>query len=76
MAVIGNGSAGTQVVATMHSETSKLVNYVRSPTWLTPNINGEMTRDGSNFAYTTEEQERFRNDPKAFFDLRKELETQ
>ncbi|CAG7918819.1 unnamed protein product [Penicillium olsonii] len=75
VAVIGNGSAGTQVVATMHSETSKLVNYVRSPTWLTPNINGEMTRDGSNFAYTPEEQERFRNDPKAFFDLRKELET-
>lgn len=60
----------------MHSETSRLVNYVRGPTWLTPNINGEMTRDGSNFAYTPEEKARFRNDPKAYFEYRKELEDQ
>ncbi|CAG8017036.1 unnamed protein product [Penicillium salamii] len=74
VAVIGNGSAGIQVVTTMHPDTSKLVNYVRNPTWLTPNVNAEMTPDGSNFAYTPEERERFRNDPKAFFELRKELE--
>lgn len=76
MAVIGNGSAGIQIVAAMYPETSKLVNYVRSPTWLTPNINAEMTRDGSNFAYSPEEREKFRNDPKAFFEMRKELEDQ
>ncbi|KAK4925277.1 hypothetical protein LTR66_016410 [Elasticomyces elasticus] len=74
VAVIGNGSAGIQIIAAMYPETSKLVNYVRSPTWLTPNINAEMTRDGSNFAYSPEEREKFRNDPKAFFEMRKELE--
>jgi cation diffusion facilitator CzcD-associated flavoprotein CzcO len=76
VAIIGNGASGIQCVSAMHSEVSKLVNYVRSPTWITPNINAEMTKNGDNFAYTTEEQARFKNDPKAFFEFRKELENQ
>lgn len=76
MAVIGNGASGIQCVAAMHAQVSRLVNYVRSPTWITPNINAEMTKTGDNFAYTLEEQEQFKNDPKEFFEFRKEVENQ
>ncbi|OQD89436.1 hypothetical protein PENANT_c002G04512 [Penicillium antarcticum] len=74
VAIIGNGASGIQCVAAMHSKVSRLVNYVRNPTWITPNINAEMTKTGNNFAYTPEEQEKFKNDPKAFFEFRKEVE--
>lgn len=74
VAVIGNGSSGIQCVASMHSKVSKLVNYVRSPTWIAPNFCFDMTKDGSDFAYTQEEREKFKNDPKAFFEFRKALE--
>jgi cation diffusion facilitator CzcD-associated flavoprotein CzcO len=76
VAVIGNGASGIQCVAAMHAQVSRLVNYVRSPTWITPNINAEMTKTGDNFAYTLEEQEQFKNDPKEFFEFRKEVENQ
>ncbi|GAB1195159.1 hypothetical protein APSETT444_004413 [Aspergillus pseudonomiae] len=74
VAVIGNGSSGVQCVAAMHSQVAKMVNYVRNPTWIASNFSGQLTRDGRNFAYTEEEKKRFRDDPVAFFKMRKELE--
>lgn len=58
----------------MHSQVSKMVNYVRNPTWIASNFSGHLTRDGRNFAYTEEEKKKFREDPAAFFEMRKELE--
>ncbi|KAL2007466.1 hypothetical protein VTN00DRAFT_8904 [Thermoascus crustaceus] len=74
VAVIGNGSSGIQCVSAMHSKVSKLVNYVRNPTWISINYCADKTKDGHNFAYTEEEKRRFREDPKAHFALRKDLE--
>lgn len=74
VAVIGNGSSGIQCVANMQPKVSKLVNYVRRPTWIAPNFCFDMARDGANFNYTPEEREKFKNDPKAFFEFRKTLE--
>lgn len=58
----------------MHSKVSKLVNYVRNPTWISINFCADKTKDGHNFAYTEEEKRRFREDPNAHFALRRELE--
>lgn len=74
VAVIGNGASGIQCVSTMHHKSRKLVNYVRNPTWVADNFAFHMTKDGRNFAYSEEEREKFRTDPKAFFNFRKELE--
>lgn len=76
VAVIGNGSSGIQCVAAMHSKATKLVNYARNPTWVAGNFCANFTKDGSNFAYTDEEKEKFRNDPKAYFEFRKKLESE
>jgi cation diffusion facilitator CzcD-associated flavoprotein CzcO len=35
VAVIGSGSSGVQVVASIYPEVSKLYTWVRSPTWIT-----------------------------------------
>ncbi|RAL01331.1 flavin-containing monooxygenase [Aspergillus ibericus CBS 121593] len=74
VAVIGNGASGIQTVTAMHSTSSKLVNYVRSPCWISPNFSGELTKDGNNFSFTEAEKRQFREDPKAFFEFRKKLE--
>lgn len=74
VAVIGNGSSGIQCVAKMHSKVSKLVNYVRSPTWIAPNFCSDMTKDGSNFDYSEKEREKFKNEEQAFYDFRKAME--
>lgn len=75
VAVIGNGSSGIQCVANMHSQASRLVNYVAKPYLSGRELSFRMTKDGGNFAYTEEERAQFKNDPKKFFEFPKELET-
>ncbi len=58
----------------MQPKVGKLVNYVRNPTWISVNFCGDKAKDGRNFAYTEEEKQRFRDDPKALFTVRRELE--
>ncbi|KAF8853883.1 FAD/NAD(P)-binding domain-containing protein [Acephala macrosclerotiorum] len=74
VAVIGNGSSGLQIVTEMQPKVSKMTNYVRGPTWISVNICGDKARNGKNFSYSEEEKKNFRQDPKAHFALRKELE--
>lgn len=74
VAVIGNGSSGIQIVSAMAPKCSKLRNYVRGPTWISPNICGELAVNGKNFTYTEEQKKTFREDPKALFKVRKDLE--
>jgi len=47
--VIGNGSSGIQIVAAMQPKVSKLVTYVRSPTWISVNFCADKAKDGKNF---------------------------
>lgn len=74
VAVIGNGSSGLQIVPAMQSKVSKMVNYCRSPTWISVNFCADKARDGKNFEYSEAEKKAFRDDPKAHYALRKELE--
>ncbi|KAL4816706.1 hypothetical protein BDW67DRAFT_161396 [Aspergillus spinulosporus] len=76
IAVIGNGSSGLQVVPALQPKASKIVNYIRHPTWISTNIAGDITKDhrGTNFAYSEEEKKLYREDPEAFLEYRKYVE--
>lgn len=74
MAVIGNGSSGLQIVPAMQPKVSRLVTYIRNPTWISVNFCADKTIDGKNFKYTDEQTKKFKEDPKAHFAYRKELE--
>jgi len=74
VAVIGNGSSGIQIVAAMQPKVSKLVTYVRSPTWISVNFCAEKAKDGKNFEYSEEDKIKFRGDAKAHLEYRKGLE--
>lgn len=73
VAVIGNGSSGIQAVAAMAPKVSRMVNYVRNPTWISINFLAQHAKDGHNFAYSDEERKKFKEDPQAFFEYRKSL---
>lgn len=75
--VIGNGSSGIQVVPALQAKAGKLINYIRNPTWILVNLCPDITKDGmgTNFEYTEEEKEMYRDDPKAFLEHRKRVET-
>ncbi|KAL5041857.1 hypothetical protein BDW71DRAFT_157954 [Aspergillus fruticulosus] len=76
IAVIGNGSSGLQVVPALQPKASKIVNYIRNPTWVSTNLAGDITKDhrGTNFAYTEEEKKLYRENPEAFLEYRKYVE--
>lgn len=74
MAVIGNGSSAIQIVPAMQPKVSKLTTYIRGPTWISVNFCADKAKDGKNFDYSAEEKQKFRDDPKAHYQLRKELE--
>ncbi|OAL38894.1 hypothetical protein AYO20_01645 [Fonsecaea nubica] len=74
VAVIGNGSSGIQIVPAMQPKVSKLVTYIRNPSWISINFCADKTIDGRNFTYTEEQRKAFRENPESHFTLRKELE--
>ncbi|KAL4998472.1 hypothetical protein BDV10DRAFT_167114 [Aspergillus recurvatus] len=76
IAVLGNGSSGLQIVPALQPKASKIVNYIRNPTWVSTNIAGDITKDhrGTNFAYTEDEKKLYRENPEAFLEYRKYVE--
>ncbi|KAM6536122.1 hypothetical protein FALCPG4_005640 [Fusarium falciforme] len=75
VAVIGSGSSAIQVVPGIQPDVKKLLNFVRSPVWLTPGFSAKNAGpEGSNFKYTEEQKEKFRNDPKAYEDYIRKIE--
>ncbi|KAK2469129.1 hypothetical protein H9L39_19227 [Fusarium oxysporum f. sp. albedinis] len=75
VAVIGSGSSAIQVVPGIQPDVKKLLNFVRSPVWLTPGFSAKNAGpEGSNFKYTEEQKEKFRNDPKAHEDYIRKIE--
>lgn len=73
--MIGNGSSGIQIVTAMQPKAAKLATYIRSPTWITVNFCGELAKNGKNYNYTEEQKKTFREDAKAHFEHRKEIES-
>lgn len=74
VAVIGNGSSAIQIVPQMQPAAAKLVNYVRSATWISANIAGQYAKNGKNFEYTEKERQEFRENPDVLFKMRHEIE--
>ncbi|KAL6407714.1 uncharacterized protein AUP68_08736 [Ilyonectria robusta] len=74
VAVIGNGSSAIQMVPKMQPDAAKIVNYVRSATWISANYAAEFTPEGKNFQYTEDQKRNFRENPKELWKMRKDIE--
>ncbi|QGI97235.1 hypothetical protein CEK26_010304 [Fusarium fujikuroi] len=74
VAVIGNGSSGVQVLPHLQKTAAQLTTYVRTPTWIFANYASELTKDGTNFAFTEEEKKKFRENTASLWKFRKEIE--
>lgn len=72
--IIGNGSSAIQILPEMAPTASKLVEYVRSTTWVIPEFLTEFTPDGKNFEYAEEQKKQWRDDPTALRDMRRKME--
>ncbi|OOF92101.1 hypothetical protein ASPCADRAFT_153419 [Aspergillus carbonarius ITEM 5010] len=60
VAVIGSGSSGIQLAASIHNEVSHLYTWVRSPIWITSAFAQRFSgKDGQNFDYTPEQKSDF-----------------
>lgn len=74
VAVIGNGSSAIQIVPELAKIASKLTNIIRSPTWISaPFVEDLSGAPGTNPAYSEEQKEVFRRDPKAHLEYRRKL---
>jgi cation diffusion facilitator CzcD-associated flavoprotein CzcO len=49
----------------------KLTNFIRSPTWITPEFSESLAKDGRDTKFAPEEIERFNKDKKYFLEYRK-----
>ncbi|KAJ9419776.1 hypothetical protein FOXG_06971 [Fusarium oxysporum f. sp. lycopersici 4287] len=74
VAIIGNGSSGVQLLPEMQPAAAKIVNFVRSPLWISSAFVSEFTPEGKNFSYTDQEIQSFKDNPEKFLELRKGIE--
>ncbi|KAK3367748.1 flavin-binding monooxygenase [Podospora didyma] len=74
VAVIGAGSSAIQVIPTIQPIVKSLTTFVRSPTWIAPQFVGRLAPDGRATVYTEETKEKFRNDPAALLQYRREVD--
>lgn len=74
VALIGNGSSALQILPQMQKTASSIVNYIRSPTWVSPTYSSDLTPEGKNFKYTEEEKREFRENPQKLLELRRKIE--
>ncbi|KAH0432512.1 hypothetical protein CcaCcLH18_06419 [Colletotrichum camelliae] len=75
VAVLGTGSSGIQIVATLQSLVKSLVTFIRSPTWITAGFaQSHAGPGGANFSFTEEQKSNFKENPDAYMKYRKEIE--
>ncbi|RBQ69318.1 hypothetical protein FVER14953_04333 [Fusarium verticillioides] len=73
--VIGAGSSGVQIVASLYDRIDHLYTWVRSPTWITAGFAQDFAaEDGRNFLYSDKQNEYLRNNPEAYLAYRKMIE--
>ncbi|KAL5317709.1 hypothetical protein ACEPPN_014807 [Leptodophora sp. 'Broadleaf-Isolate-01'] len=74
--VIGSGASSLQIIPAVQREASHLISFYRTPQWVGPglSIDGWTDELGRNFAYTEEQKQRFRDDPKYYLEFRKAIE--
>ncbi|KAJ7796872.1 FAD/NAD-P-binding domain-containing protein [Mycena olivaceomarginata] len=77
VAVIGSGSSGIQILATIQPEVKQIYHWIRSPTWMTAAFAPQFAGPGgANFEYSEEQKKRFRDDPKHALKYRKMIESE
>lgn len=75
VAVLGAGSSGLQIVSNIQPKVEHLYHWVRSPIWVTSNFGHTFAgRDGANFAYSQEQLDFLRENPKQYLKYRKQIE--
>lgn len=58
----------------MQPKVEKLVNFVRQPTWISPNFLSEKAVDLVNYTFSEEQKKTWREDQKGFYNYRRDLE--
>ncbi|THV00416.1 FAD/NAD-P-binding domain-containing protein [Dendrothele bispora CBS 962.96] len=76
VAVIGSGSSGIQVLATIQPEVQQIYHWIRSPTWIIGPFAQQFSAEGKNFEYTEEQKKRFTEDPYHALKYRKMIESE
>lgn len=77
VAVIGAGSSGVQIVAKIQKSVKHLYHWIRSPIWITAGFAQTWAgKDGVNFAYTPEQIEYLKQNPKKYLEYRKQVENE
>ncbi|KNG86137.1 dimethylaniline monooxygenase [Aspergillus nomiae NRRL 13137] len=77
VAVIGSGSSGVQVSASIYPEVQHLYTWVRSPTWITAAFGQQFAgKNGQNFEYTEEQKQAFAKDPASYQRYKKTIENE
>lgn len=51
-----------------------MINFIRSPTWITPEFSESLASDGRNTTFTPEEIRHFKEDKQFFLDYRKKVQ--
>ncbi|RFU28612.1 hypothetical protein B7463_g7716, partial [Scytalidium lignicola] len=74
IAVIGAGSSAIQIVPSLQPLVKKMFNFIRSPTWITPEFGQSLATHGRDTKFTAEEIERFNTDKNYFLEYRKKLQ--
>ena len=74
IAVIGNGSSAIQIVPQVVDKAAHLTNFVRRPTYITPGLGSSIIGGKTQYHYTEEEKQRFRNNPEELKQYRKKIQ--
>lgn len=73
VAIIGNGSSGIQILPQMQPAALEIVNYIRSPTWMSPNFAAEFTPNGKNFKFSEEDKKKLSENSQEMLRMRKAI---
>ncbi|KIX97106.1 uncharacterized protein Z520_07220 [Fonsecaea multimorphosa CBS 102226] len=73
VAVIGNGSSGIQIVPQLQKTAAKVLNYARSPTWISAPYLEDLKGPEPNPKYSEEQKNFYRENPGGLREYRKKM---
>ncbi|KAF4463141.1 cyclohexanone monooxygenase [Fusarium albosuccineum] len=75
VAVIGGGSSAVQVIPSIQPIVGKLIPFLRSPVWITTGFGAKFAGPGgTNFAYSDDQIQTFKDDPEKYHEYCRKLE--
>lgn len=74
IAIIGNGSSAIQILPQIVATAAHVANFVRRPTYITPGLGSSIIGGQTQYQYTPEEKQRFRDDPEELKQYRKRIQ--